>query len=540
VRREKLKAVLLGVFLSLLTAHLLTYSLHATQPADVEQQAHAIAAELRCPVCQNLSVADSPSELAQQMRASIEEQLRQGKSPDEVKRFFVSKYGDWVLLAPPAKGFNLILWLLPAVAALCGVILVGFALRRWARKKAVQPTDAAYPSPPAGEDRRDFLAAEQARLDTEMRELDFDFQAGKLSDADYAALSGELKVQEAAVGKQLAAVPQYIAPRHPAEKPKARAGSEARAPKNWQLATGAAFLLLLGLGLGVLLTQSVRSRDSGDTMTGDFLTGTQAAGPQEATLARGRAAIEKGDFPQAIEAFKQVLTADPNNPEALAYMGIMLSQAGHKDGALTAFDRSLAADPNFPLALWGKGMLLYRTGGDPVEARRLLEKVSSMMPAGPEKTEVQNALTQISQSPGAPTTAAAKPESVPQAGTGSAAAEGQIAGVIDVDAKAKANLDARAVLFIIAKPSRGGGPPLAVKKVPSPKFPFSYSLSAKDVMMPGAVFSGKLYVTARLDKDGDPLTHSPEDLAGEYSKNPVDVGSKKVDFVLAPARPDAR
>src|SRR5581483_7631581 len=83
-------------------------------------------------------------------------------------------------------------------------------------------------------------------------------------------------------------------------------------------------------------------------------------------------------------------------------------------------------------------------------------------------------------------------------------------------------------------------PRLAVKKVPSPKFPFSYSLSAKDVMMPGAVFSGKLYVTARLDKDGDPLTHSPEDLAGEYSKNPVDVGSKKVDFVLAPARPDAR
>jgi cytochrome c-type biogenesis protein CcmH len=221
-------------------------------------------------------------------------------------------------------------------------------------------------------------------------------------------------------------------------------------------------------------------------------------------------------------------------------MGIMLSQAGHKDGALTAFDRALAADPNFPLALWGKGMLLYRTGDDPAEARRLLEKVSSMMPAGPEKTEVQNALAQISQSPAAAKSAAAKPEAAPQAGTGSATAQGQIDGVIDIDAKAKSNLDARAVLFIIAKPSRGGGPPLAVKKISSPKFPFSYSLSAKDVMMPGAVFSGKLYVTARLDKDGDPLTQSPEDLAGEYSKNPVDVGSKKVDFVLAPARPNAR
>jgi cytochrome c-type biogenesis protein CcmH len=535
---------LLGVFILLLAVHLQTYSLlAAAQPPDVEQQTHAIAAELRCPVCQNLSVADSPSELAQQMRASIEEQLRQGKSPEEVKRFFVSKYGDWVLLAPPAKGFNLLLWLLPAIAAVCGVILVGFALRRWARKKAVQPADATLQSPPAAEDRREFLAAKQARLDAEMKELDFDFQAGKLSDADYAALSGEMKVQEATIAKQLAAMPQYAAPRPPDEKPKPRDRAAARAPralKNWQLATGAAFLLLLGLGLGVLLTQSVRSRDSGGSITGDFLTGTQAAGAQEATLARGRDAIEKGDFSQAIEAFKQVLTADPNNPEALAYMGIMLSQAGHKDGALTAFDRALAADPNFPLALWGKGMLLYRTGDDPGEARRLLEKVSSMMPAGPEKTEVQNALAQISQAPAAAKSAAAKPEAAAQAGAGTATAQGQIDGVIDIDAKAKSSLDARAVLFIIAKPSRGGGPPLAVKKIPSPKFPFSYSLSAKDVMMPGAVFSGKLYVTARLDKDGDPLTQGPEDLAGEYSKNPVDVGSKKVDFVLAPARPNAR
>jgi cytochrome c-type biogenesis protein CcmH len=544
VSSEKLTKVVVALLLAILTPHLLTYSLFAaTQPPDVEQQTHEIAAELRCPVCQNLSVADSPSELAQQMRASIEEQLRQGKNPDQIKQFFVSKYGDWVLLAPPAKGFNLLLWLLPTIAAVCGVILVGFALRRWARKKAAQPADAALQSPPAGEDRRDFLAAEQARLDAEMKELDFDFQAGKLSDTDYAVLSGEMKVQEATIAKQLAAIPQYAAPRQPAEKPKPRtqtAGSEPSAFKNWQLATGAAFLLLLGLGLGVLLTQSVRSRDSGDTITGDFLTGTKAGGAQEAALARGRAAIEKGDFPQAIEAFKQVLTADPGNPEALAYMGIMLSQAGHKDGALTAFDRALAADPNFPLALWGKGMLLYRTGDDPAEARRLLEKVSSMMPAGPEKTEVQNALAQISQSPAAAKSAAAKPEAAPQAGTGSATAQGQIDGVIDIDAKAKSNLDARAVLFIIAKPSRGGGPPLAVKKISSPKFPFSYSLSAKDVMMPGAVFSGKLYVTARLDKDGDPLTQSPEDLAGEYSKNPVDVGSKKVDFVLTHARADAR
>ena len=539
---EKITKILVALLLALLPPHLLAYSLSAAQAPDIEQQTHEIAAELRCPVCQNLSVADSPSELAVQMRVSIEEQLRQGKSPDEVKQFFVSKYGDWVLLAPPAKGFNLLLWILPAIAVFCGVILVGFALRRWARRKAAQTADPAALEPPAGADRRDFLAVEQARLDTEMKELDFDFQAGKLSDADYAALSGELKLQAAGVAKLLTTIPQHTLRRPAPEHAKPRATvavSERRGLRNWQLATGAAFLLLLGLGLGVLLTQSVRSRDSTETMTGDFLTGTQAAGPQEAMLARGRAAIEKGDFPQAIEAFKQVLNSDPNNPEALAYMGIMLSQAGHSDGALAAFDRALAGDPNFPLALWGKGMLLYRTGGDQAEARRLLEKVSSMMPAGPEKTEVQNVLSQMSQSPAAPKSAAAKPEAVAKTAA-SAIRTDQIEGVIDVDAKTKANLDARAVLFIIARPSRGGGPPLAVKKIPAPKFPFPYSLSAQDVMMPGAVFSGKLYVTARLDKDGDPLTQDAADLSGEYKRNPVEVGSKKVDILLAPASPGSR
>ena len=156
-----------------------------------------------------------------------------------------------------------------------------------------------------------------------------------------------------------------------------------------------------------------------------------------------------------------------------------------------------------------------------------------------EKTEVQNVLSQMSQSP-PPKSAAAKSEATAKPPATSVTGQAQIDGVIDIEAKAKANLDARAVLFIIAKPSRGAGPPLAVKKIPAPKFPFSYSLSAQDVMMPGAVFTGKLYITARLDKDGDPATQSPEDLAGEYNKNPVEVGSKKIDILLAPGRSEAR
>ncbi|MGH7256720.1 MAG: cytochrome c-type biogenesis protein, partial [Nitrospirales bacterium] len=84
------------LFLIILLHLLVPSSALMAQPADLEEQARIIASDLRCPVCQNLSVADSPSELARQMRDLIREQLREGKSPEEIKAYFVSKYGEWV------------------------------------------------------------------------------------------------------------------------------------------------------------------------------------------------------------------------------------------------------------------------------------------------------------------------------------------------------------------------------------------------------------------------------------------------------------
>jgi hypothetical protein len=94
-------------------------------------------------------------------------------------------------------------------------------------------------------------------------------------------------------------------------------------------------------------------------------------------------------------------------------------------------------------------------------------------------------------------------------------------------------VDGRAVLFIIARSGQAnGGPPLAVKKIEHPAFPVTYSLGSDNVMMQGRAFSGKVIMTARLDKDGNPITRQPGDVTGEYKKNPVDVGSKNVDIVL--------
>ncbi|MBZ0170036.1 MAG: cytochrome c-type biogenesis protein CcmH [Kofleriaceae bacterium] len=102
----------------------------ATVAGSVEEQTLRLAAELRCPVCQNLSVADSPSEMATQMREVIHEKLKNGESPDQIRNYFVSRYGEWILLSPMRQGFNWVAWLLPFVAILGGGVVITLTIRR--------------------------------------------------------------------------------------------------------------------------------------------------------------------------------------------------------------------------------------------------------------------------------------------------------------------------------------------------------------------------------------------------------------------------
>jgi cytochrome c-type biogenesis protein CcmH len=126
-----------------------------------EEEVQAIASQLRCVVCQNLSVADSPSEMAGQMRGLIRERLQAGDRPAEVMAYFVQRYGDWVLLAPPARGLNLVLWLAPFAAVAGGLLLVLTLTRRW-RRRADTPEREALPA--VGARDRERLAAELERL----------------------------------------------------------------------------------------------------------------------------------------------------------------------------------------------------------------------------------------------------------------------------------------------------------------------------------------------------------------------------------------
>ena len=133
----------------------------AIAAAVSDEDVQAIASQLRCVVCQNLSVADSPSEMAHQMRALIRERLAAGDTPAEVMTYFVQRYGDWVLLAPPARGLNLVLWLAPFGAVAGGLLLVVTLVRRWRRSSIAAPPMTA---PTVGPAERERLAAELERL----------------------------------------------------------------------------------------------------------------------------------------------------------------------------------------------------------------------------------------------------------------------------------------------------------------------------------------------------------------------------------------
>ena len=113
----------------------------ATNDSALEARTSAVAAQLRCPVCQGLSIQDSPSELAQQMRALARDQLAEGKTPDEVKAYFVSKYGEWILLAPKARGFNLLVYALPVLAVACGAVAIVVAVRKWTSAPSGVPAE---------------------------------------------------------------------------------------------------------------------------------------------------------------------------------------------------------------------------------------------------------------------------------------------------------------------------------------------------------------------------------------------------------------
>ena len=146
--------------LLLLLPVLLPNLAHAVQPSEIlpdpllESRARALSGELRCMVCQNQSIDDSDAPLARDLRLLVREQLVAGRSDRDIRDFLVARYGSFVLMRPPFSRATALLWGLPFLVLIGGLLALVLRARRH----------------PSLADVADLDAVEQARLKAVLHE----------------------------------------------------------------------------------------------------------------------------------------------------------------------------------------------------------------------------------------------------------------------------------------------------------------------------------------------------------------------------------
>ena len=127
-----------AVFVALLAMFAPAAAGSEATPTDLDPVAQkrliGLAAELRCLVCQNQTIADSNADLAVDLRREIREQIKAGKSDSQILEFMTTRYGDFVLYRPPLKVTTVLLWFGPALLVIAGVFVLVRVMRARRRR----------------------------------------------------------------------------------------------------------------------------------------------------------------------------------------------------------------------------------------------------------------------------------------------------------------------------------------------------------------------------------------------------------------------
>ena len=287
---------------------------------EVERRTGALAAELRCPVCQNLSVKDSPSDVAASFRARIRELVAAGKSDEQVREFFVARYGEWILLSPPKRGIGLAVWLAPLVAVLGGLALAGVAVARWTRRA-----------------RAGGSTIDQGRLARELGDLDEQLAAGELEPADHRLLRDRLLARAVA----------------PAAPPRPRRASAGR----WPLAGLAAAVLI-----AATLVPALRQRGPSDFPTGNDFSGGRGESVWLAQWRAAERATNAGRRQEGLRRYRLAVAFAPDLAELRARYGFALAAAGRTDEAVEQLRRAVRDEPSLAVARLYLGAVLLKQG----------------------------------------------------------------------------------------------------------------------------------------------------------------------------------
>lgn len=124
------KITIVAIILFTLLALFPKFDVMAQNDYPTDDQVNAIAKELYCPVCENVSLDVCPTQACAQWRALIREKLIDGWNKEQIKQYFVNQYGDRVLAQPPARGLNWLVYILPPLFFIAGIYLVYSILKK--------------------------------------------------------------------------------------------------------------------------------------------------------------------------------------------------------------------------------------------------------------------------------------------------------------------------------------------------------------------------------------------------------------------------
>lgn len=246
------------------------------------------------------------------------------------------------------------------------------------------------------------LRIRREKLYDAIRELELEREAGTLSQEEFEKARAAYEMQAAGLLQE--------EERHGKRRPKPPKPAPTKAPsaglppvsERLGLLIPAAVILFVGVGIGFFLGTSLSSRDSGGGMAGSVPGGERVLGAPS-TLEEANAAFNRGDFRQALEGYRRILESDPENPEALTQIGVLLARGEHYDEAVKRFDRVLATQPNYPHALFEKGLVLFQGKVQPREGMKVWEQLIQTAPPGDQyAAAAKQMLEQVRASMGRP------------------------------------------------------------------------------------------------------------------------------------------
>ncbi|HEX9116301.1 MAG TPA: cytochrome c-type biogenesis protein CcmH [Anaerolineae bacterium] len=143
--RKRLGIGALLVVLAVASGLMFAANQAAAQSTPTPDQINAVAKELWCPLCNGVRLDNCELQACVQMREEIGQKLAAGQSRDQIKTYFVQRYGDVVLGMPSNKGVNLVIWVLPILIGVLALGWVSYYVVVWVRRRPAPGRAAASP-----------------------------------------------------------------------------------------------------------------------------------------------------------------------------------------------------------------------------------------------------------------------------------------------------------------------------------------------------------------------------------------------------------